>query len=155
MPKRINPRLVLVHMSIRKIYPLHGGWQKLCRVSQIIQEMLWSLLADVPFSWNDRHQHWDGLILWLHFGGVKESGFGVKGGSHGIEEFQISKVWQCAANSSGMSLLLTLNVTDYHAGRSRPALHSSVRLTLGLKQARDVTRLSCCWQLYSVISREK
>ena len=76
------------------------------------------------------------------FGGVKESGFGVEGGSHGIEEFQISKVWPRAANSSGMSLLLTSNVTDYHAGRSRPALHSSVRLTLGRKQARDVTRSS-------------
>lgn len=52
------------------------------------------------------------------FGGVKESGFGVEGGRHGIEEFQISKVWQHAANSVGTSLVLTPNGTDYHAGRS-------------------------------------
>lgn len=76
------------------------------------------------------------------FGGVKESGFGVEGGRHGIEEFQISKVWQCAPNSPGTSRLLTPNNTDYHAGWSRPALHSTVRLTLGLKRTQDATRSS-------------
>ena len=73
-------------------------------------------------------------------GGVKESGFGVEGGSHGIEEFQISKVWPRAASSSGRSRLRTPNITDCHAGRFRPALHSSVTLTLGLKRTQDATR---------------
>lgn len=85
------------------------------------------------------------------FGGVKESGFGVEGGRHGIEEFQISKVWQRAANSSKMSRLLTPNDADYHARRSRPALHSSVGLTLGLKQAHDATRSS--WLIGCISAR--
>ena len=51
------------------------------------------------------------------FGGVKESGFGREGGRHGIEEFQISKV--CSQRPLfEAEILLTVNDTDNHAGRS-------------------------------------
>ncbi len=64
------------------------------------------------------------------FGGVKESGFGTKGGRHGIEEFQISKVYR-VSTSKGEAV----DDIDHCAGRSGTASYSSTGFISHKKRA--------------------